>query len=331
MGQTKPILVTGVAGFIGFHLARRLLQEGHRVIGIDNLNPYYDVNLKKARLSQLTNQSRFEFHQLDITNEPALRKIFEDHQFEKILHMAAQAGVRYSLTNPEAYIQSNLIGFANILEACHRFKVKHLLFASSSSVYGGNTTLPFSTNDMTDKPLNLYAATKKSNELMAYAYSHLYQFPCTGLRFFTVYGPWGRPDMALFIFTKAILEGQPIDLYNKGQMKRDFTYIDDVVECVLRLLKTKPLGCDSVPYSIFNVGGHRSIELNYFIEILEKKLGKKAKKRLLSLQPGDVPETFADIKGLKEAIHYYPETRVEEGVCQFVDWYLEYFDLPAKN
>lgn len=334
--REKPVLVTGAAGFIGYHLCQRLLKEGRRVVGVDNLNSYYDVKLKRARLALLQDHANFEFEQVDIADRKELENIFQCHSFDLVLHMAAQAGVRYSLTHPHAYIDSNIMGFTNILETCRHSDVKHLVFASSSSVYGSNGKMPFSVHDNVDHPVSLYAATKKANELMAHSYAHLYDLPCTGLRFFTVYGPWGRPDMALFLFTEAMIKGKPIDVFNYGKMRRDFTYIDDIVEGVMRVSEQVPQGNESwssekpdpasskAPYRIFNIGNNEPVELLALIETLEKALGVKAEKNLLPLQPGDVPATFADVSHLVESVDYKPMTPVETGVQKFVDWYREY-------
>lgn len=330
----KPILITGAAGFIGFHLASRLLKEGWQVVGIDNLNDYYDVNLKKARLQQLESRKGFQFVKMDIADREAVERLFREHRFERVLHLAAQAGVRYSLLHPQPYVSSNLAGFVNILEGCRHTGVKHLVFASSSSVYGANTKLPFSVKDNVDHPVSLYGATKKANELMAHTYSHLYGLPCTGLRFFTVYGPWGRPDMALFIFTKAIFGGQTIDVFNHGKMRRDFTYIDDIIEGIIRVMERVPQGnpqwegegdpsTSSAPYKIYNIGNHQPVDLLQFIEILEETLGRRAEKRFLPLQKGDVPETYADVDDLMRDVGFHPNTPIEVGVKRFVEWYLE--------
>jgi UDP-glucuronate 4-epimerase len=337
------VLVTGCAGFIGFHVSRRLIDRGDEVIGLDVLNEYYDVNLKRARLAlltgspaALTNESAsFRFVQMDLLERWGLNTLFSSEGFEKVIHLAAQAGVRYSLTHPHAYSDANLTGFLNILEACRHNKVKHLVFASSSSVYGGNTRMPFSTRDAVDHPLSLYAATKKANELMAHCYAHLYRLPCTGLRFFTVYGPWGRPDMALFIFTRAILQDRPIEVFNQGKMQRDFTYIDDIVTGVLLLADRAPQpdpapsdgrpDTSSAPYRIYNIGGQHPVELGRFVEILEQKLGKTAKKTLLPMQPGDVPATYADIDDLVRDTGFAPQVSIEDGISRFVDWYREYY------
>ncbi|MDF0676377.1 MAG: NAD-dependent epimerase [Nitrospira sp.] len=336
-GTQSPILVTGAAGFIGFHAAMRLLERGDQVIGLDNINDYYDVRLKQARLAQLTPNERFRFVKLDLSNRQGMRDLFAGEPIRRVVHLAAQAGVRYSLTNPHAYTESNVEGFINILEGCRRSNIEHLVYASSSSVYGGNTHMPFSTHDNVDHPVSLYAATKKANELMAHCYAHLYQLPCTGLRFFTVYGPWGRPDMALFIFTKAILEGKPIEVFNQGRMKRDFTYVDDIVEGVIRTLDhpatadptwsgDRPTpGTSSASARIYNIGNHRSVELLHFIEVLEQALGKKAEKKLMPLQPGDVPATYADIDDLTNDVGFKPTTPIEEGIPRFVKWYREFY------
>ncbi|MDH5669597.1 MAG: NAD-dependent epimerase, partial [Nitrospira sp.] len=328
--QPSPILVTGAAGFIGFHVIRRLLDRGDSVIGLDNLNDYYDIRLKHARLAQLTPHKEFRFVKLDLANRNGMRDLFANEPVRRVVHLAAQAGVRYSLVNPHAYTDSNIEGFMNILEGCRHSNAEHLVYASSSSVYGGNTQMPFSIHDNVDHPVSLYAATKKANELMAHCYAHLYRIPCTGLRFFTVYGPWGRPDMALFIFTKAILEGTPIDVFNHGKMRRDFTYIDDIVEGILRVLdhpaQPNPAwsgeqpdpGTSSAPARVYNIGNHRPVELLNFIEILEQALGKKAEKTLLPLQPGDVPATYADIDDLARDVGFSPEISIEEGIPRFV-------------
>jgi UDP-glucuronate 4-epimerase len=331
------VLVTGAAGFIGFHVAKRLLERGDSVIGLDNLNDYYDVRLKEARLAELKPHQGFAFIKLDLANRNGMRDLFADEPIRRVVHLAAQAGVRYSLVNPHAYTDANIEGFMNILEGCRQGNVEHLVYASSSSVYGGNTRMPFSVHDNVDHPVSLYAATKKANELMAHCYAHLYRFPCTGLRFFTVYGPWGRPDMALFIFTKAILEGRPIDVFNHGRMTRDFTYIDDIVEGVIRTLDRPatpdPLwsgeqpdpGTSSAPARVYNIGNHQPVDLMYFIEVLETALGKKAEKKLLPLQPGDVPATYADIEDLAREVGFAPATSIEEGIPRFVKWYREFY------
>jgi UDP-glucuronate 4-epimerase len=330
-------LVTGAAGFIGFHLSRRLLERGDSVIGIDNLNAYYDVNLKKARLCKLEEIPGFTFHKLDLADREEVNRLFAENNFDCVVNLAAQAGVRYSLTNPHAYIDCNIVGFINILEGCRHNDIKHLVYASSSSVYGANTNMPFSVHHNVDHPVSLYAATKKSNELMAHTYSSLYKLPCTGLRFFTVYGPLGRPDMALFLFTRAILENKPIDVYNHGRMKRDFTYIDDIVEGVIRVSDKvpepnpdwngdKPDSATSyAPYKLYNIGNNNPVELMKFIEVLEDCLGKKANKNLLPIQPGDVPETYADVDDLVNDVGFKPATSIEEGIKRFVEWYNEYY------
>lgn len=337
MAEKQSILVTGAAGFIGFHLSRKLCSMGYAVTGIDNLNDYYEVSLKEARLNILKTTEGFTFHKLDITDKKGIDSLFEKSKFRYVVNLAAQAGVRYSLTNPYAYLESNLHGFLNILEACRHFDVQHLVYASSSSVYGANKTMPFSVHHNVDHPISLYAATKKSNELMAHTYSALFNLPTTGLRFFTVYGPYGRPDMALFIFTKAILEGKPIDVYNHGKMKRDFTYVDDIVEGIVRLIPTVPKGEKSwngatpdaassfAPYRLYNIGNNSPVELMHFIEVIEDKIGKKAVKNLLPIQEGDVPETFADVEALTEAVGFKPSTPIETGIGNFITWYKEYY------
>jgi UDP-glucuronate 4-epimerase len=329
-------LVTGAAGFIGFHLTRRLLDRGDEVVGLDNLNDYYDVQLKNDRLAQLIDHERFSLHQLDLADRTGIRELFASEGFEVVVNLAAQAGVRYSLENPHAYVDSNLVGFVNILEGCRHNGVKHLVYASSSSVYGANTLMPFSVHHNVDHPVSLYAATKKANELMAHTYSHLYQLPTTGLRFFTVYGPWGRPDMALYIFTKAILDGQPIKVFNEGKMRRDFTYIDDIVEGVIRVSDRIPEGnanwsgdqpdpgTSRAPYKIYNIGNNQPVELQHFIASIEKSLGVTAKKELLPMQPGDVPATYADVDDLMRDVDFRPATAIEDGIQRFVDWYRQY-------
>lgn len=333
----SPWLITGVAGFIGYHLALRLLNEGEKVVGIDNVNDYYDVNLKWERLNQLKVFRDFEHYRLDLKDRHDVEIVFKNHAFDTVVHLAAQAGVRYSLTNPHAYVDSNLVGFTNILEGCRHYGVKHLVFASSSSVYGANTIMPFSVHQNVDHPVSLYAATKKANELMAHTYAHLYGMPCTGLRFFTVYGPWGRPDMALFLFTRAILEGQPIQVFNYGKMQRDFTYIDDIVEGVTRVMRRPPPpnqewrgdrpdpGSSYAPYRIYNIGNNQPVELLGFISALEECLGIEAKKDFLPMQPGDVPATYADISDLTRDFGFRPRTSVKEGISRFVKWYRDYY------
>jgi UDP-glucuronate 4-epimerase len=327
------ILVTGAAGFVGMHLSRRLLERGDEVIGIDNLNDYYDVGLKRARIEELSPFSNFRFLELDIAENDAVGELFNSEKFQRVVHLAAQAGVRYSLINPHSYVNSNIAGFLNILEGCRKTDVEHLVYASSSSVYGGNTKVPFSERDPVDHPVSLYAATKKSNELMAHSYSHLFGIPTTGLRMFTVYGPWGRPDMSYFIFTRAILDGSPIDVYNHGRMWRDFTYVGDVVEGMVRILDQKaqsdpsfdPANPDSAtssaPYRILNIGGSQSVQLTDFIECLEQALGLTAKKNLLPMQPGDVVTTCADSRALENAIGFIPRTELRVGLERFVAWY----------
>ncbi len=329
------VLITGVAGFIGFHLAQALLASGQSVYGIDNLNDYYDPSLKLDRLKQIENKENFKFKPIDIANRDDIRVLFEENNFDVVVNLAAQAGVRFSLNNPEAYVDSNLVGFANVLEGCKKAKVGHLVYASSSSVYGANRKMPFSVKDNVDHPVSLYAATKKSNELMAHAYSHLYKLPVTGLRFFTVYGPWGRPDMAYFKFVKAITAGEPIDVYNHGNMKRDFTYIDDIVEGIIKVISMPPVLNENVyeigthaPFNIFNIGNNHPVELKNFIEILENLLGKTAHKNMLPMQPGDVPATYADITELRAKIGFVPRTSIEKGLESFVKWYISYYSKP---
>ncbi|NJK61931.1 MAG: NAD-dependent epimerase [Synechococcaceae cyanobacterium SM2_3_1] len=319
------VLITGVAGFIGFHMAQRLLAQGFSVTGIDNLNDYYSVELKHARLQQLRPYSQFRFHYLDLADRTGMAALFENNRFDRVIHLAAQAGVRYSLENPMAYVDSNLTGFMTLLEGCRRAKVGHLLFASSSSVYGANRKTPFAVEDRVDHPVSLYAATKKANELLAHSYSHLYQLPMTGLRFFTVYGPWGRPDMAYFKFVHAIEQGHPIDVYNYGQMQRDFTYIDDIIEAMERLLPRIPQpgstsGSDA-PYKLYNIGNHSPVALGEFITVIESTLGKRALQNLLPMQPGDVPATCADVTDLMADVDFKPLTRLTEGIQCFVSWY----------
>lgn len=334
----SKILVTGSAGFIGFYICKRLLENGMQVIGLDNLNDYYDVSLKQDRLKQIEKEKNFKFIRIDIAERDSMASLFQDEKFDIVVNLAAQAGVRFSLTNPHSYIDSNIVGFMNILEGCRHSEVKHLVYASSSSVYGANTDMPFSVHQNVDHPMSLYAATKKANELLAHSYASLYSLPCTGLRFFTVYGPWGRPDMALFLFTKAILEEKPIDVFNHGNMKRDFTYIDDIVEGVIRVIDKIPepdpnwksgnpdTSSSYAPYKLYNIGNNNPVELNYFIEVLENCLGKKAEKNLLPIQLGDVPATFADVDDLKKDVGFKPSTSVEDGIKKFVDWYQGYYN-----
>ena len=335
--QFNRVLITGAAGFIGFHLSMRLLKNGCHVTGIDNLNHYYDVKLKEARLEKLTSFENFSFYKMDISDKKSLEEIFNNTKYDVVVNLAAQAGVRYSIENPHAYVDSNIVGFVNLLESCRHNDVKHLVFASSSSVYGANTKMPFSVHNNVDHPVSLYAATKKANELMAHAYSHLYGMHCTGLRFFTVYGPWGRPDMALFLFTKAILEEKPIKVFNQGRMQRDFTYIDDIIEGVVRIMGRLPEpnpawngdnpdpGTSYARYKIYNIGNNNPVELMEFIGVIEKVLGKKAKKEFLDLQPGDVPATYADIDDLIKDVGFKPETTIETGIKRFILWYNDYY------
>ena len=340
MPDTRKFLITGCAGFIGFHLSKRLLSEGFSVVGIDNLNDYYEVNLKKARLELLKEHEEFNFILMTIENQNEVERIFSEHDISIVVHLAAQAGVRYSIKNPHVYIQSNLVGFMNILEASRNHKIEHLLYASSSSVYGANKKMPFSVEDSVDYPISLYAATKKANELMAHTYSHLYDIPTTGLRFFTVYGPWGRPDMALFKFTDAIIKEKPIQVYNYGNMKRDFTYIDDIIEGIVRLIDKIPGPIRSTehtshaPYKVYNIGNNQPVDLMSFIYVLEQKLERKAKKEFLPIQDGDVPATYADVTDLMQTIGFKPSTTIEEGIERFVDWYSKYYgilDIPIKK
>jgi UDP-glucuronate 4-epimerase len=330
----QNVLVTGSAGFIGFHLARKLLETGHRVTGIDNLNDYYPVSLKEARRAEIEKfcvahncGDRYRFIRMDIADRAAMAALFEGQHFDRVIHLAAQAGVRYSIANPHAYADSNLVGFVNVLEGCRQQQTPHLIYASSSSVYGMNTKIPFSTDDRVDHPISLYAATKKANELMAHTYSHLYKLPTTGLRFFTVYGPWGRPDMAYFSFTKAILEGRPIDVFNNGEMQRDFTYIDDIVEGMLRVKDRIPqplqdeLTHAHAPYKLYNIGNNQPIKLERFIQAIEKATGKAAQRNELPMQPGDVPVTYADVRALAGDVGFSPATQIESGIAAFVDWY----------
>lgn len=335
----EKVLVTGAAGFIGFHLSKRLLKEGFSVVGLDNLNDYYDVNLKKSRLEILEKEKDFAFVNASLEDNDALQSVFRSHSPSYVVNLAAQAGVRYSLTNPHTYVQANLVGFVNILEACRHHKVKHLVYASSSSVYGSNTRMPFSVSDNVDHPVSLYAASKKANELMAHTYSHLYKLPTTGLRFFTVYGPWGRPDMALFLFTKAILEDRPIDVFNYGKMKRDFTYIDDIIEGVYRVMKNVPVenpdwqgdnpdpAVSSAPYKIYNIGNNEPVELGDFISEIEKCLGKEAQKNMMPIQPGDVPATYANVDALMNDVGFKPATSIQTGIRNFINWYREYYKV----
>ena len=331
------ILITGAAGFIGYSLAERLLTEGHLIYGIDNLNSYYDVSLKKDRLTRLYLSPNFTFQCLNIADRSEMAKLFQEHDFDCVVHLAAQAGVRYSLENPAAYIDSNLTGFANILEGCRHSQISHLVFASSSSVYGANKKVPFEVSDNVDHPVSLYAATKKSNELMAHSYSHLYQIPVTGLRFFTVYGPWGRPDMAYFKFVKAIQTNKPIDVYNYGKMKRDFTYIDDIVEGIVRVINHPPKvnlisqNGSSAAYKIYNIGNNTPIELMKFIQVIEDALGKKAVMNMLPIQPGDVPMTYANVDDLINDVGFKPSTTIENGVENFVRWYCDYYGQSIKK
>jgi UDP-glucuronate 4-epimerase len=331
------ILVTGAAGFIGFHLCQRLLARGDVVVGLDNLNDYYDVSLKENRLKKLTGKENFTFVKCDLADRPGIEQLFAGPRFDVVVNLAAQAGVRYSLINPRAYVDANLVGFMNILEGCRQQQVAHLVYASSSSVYGANTRMPFSVHDNVDHPVSLYAASKKANELMAHTYAHLYGLPCTGLRFFTVYGPWGRPDMALFLFSKAILAGQPIEVFNHGRMRRDFTYIDDIVEGVVRVAdqpaRPNPQwsgddpdpGTSAAPYRVYNIGNNNPVELMYLIETLEKALGKVAVKNFMPIQPGDVPATWANVDALSDDVGFRPATTIEEGVAKFVEWYKGYY------
>ncbi len=338
----KKVLLTGTAGFIGFHFCRRLLDEGYAVVGFDSVNDYYDVNLKRARLKKIAEHehaSRFLQIEADLGDRGAVERAFADHKPDLVVNLAAQAGVRYSLTNPHAYTHSNITGFLNILEGCRHGNVEHLVFASSSSVYGANKSMPFSIHDNIDHPLSLYAASKKANELMAHSYSHLYNLPVTGLRFFTVYGPWGRPDMAMFLFMKAILEDRPIDVFNHGNMMRDFTYIDDIVEGIFRVMRNTAApnpdwsgenpdpGTGKGPYRIYNIGNNKPVKLMYMIEVLEKCLGKTAEKNMLPMQPGDVPETYADIDDLVRDVGFQPSTPIETGIERFVAWYREFYGM----
>jgi len=333
----SKILVTGAAGFIGSHLSIRLLERGDEVVGLDNLNDYYEISLKEARLARFSDHENFRLVKMDLSDRDGMDALFADEKFDKVVNLAAQAGVRYSLENPHAYIDSNIVGFTNVLEGCRHNQVEHLVYASSSSVYGANETMPFSVHDNVDHPLSLYAASKKANELMAHTYSHLYGLPTTGLRFFTVYGPWGRPDMALFLFTKAILEGRPIDVFNHGKMRRDFTYVDDIVEGLLRVLDHTAEGnakwtgmqpdpaSSKAPWRVYNIGNSSPVELMDYIKAIEEALGMEAKKNFLPMQAGDVPATSADVQALMDDVGFKPDTAVEDGVARFVDWYRSYY------
>jgi UDP-glucuronate 4-epimerase len=335
--EILKILVTGAAGFIGSALCIRLLQRGDDVIGVDNLNDYYDVQLKQARLNRLLDYTKFTFKKLDIANQVEVQQLFQEQSVSKVMHLAAQAGVRYSITHPDTYINSNIVGFMNILEGCRHHKVEHFAYASSSSIYGANTRMPFSIHDNVDHPVSLYAATKKANELMAHTYSHLYQLPTTGLRFFTVYGPWGRPDMSAFMFTKNIIEGKPIDVFNYGNHRRDFTYIDDIIEGVMRVVDKPALanqewsgdqpdpGTSKAPYRIYNIGNNTPVSLLTFIETLERCIGKEAIKHFLPMQPGDIPDTYADVTDLQKEFNYKPATQLREGLGHFVEWYKDFY------
>ena len=332
----EPILVTGAAGFIGFHVARRLLADGRSVVGLDNLNAYYDPALKQARLGELANVAPFRFVKLDLADRAGMASLFDEHRFSRVVHLAGQAGVRYSLVDPHAYADANLTGFLNVLEGCRHAKSRHLVYASSSSVYGANSALPFSTAQNVDHPLSLYGATKKANELMAHAYAHLFGLPATGLRFFTVYGPWGRPDMAMWLFTDAILAGRPIRLFNHGKMRRDFTYVDDVTEAVVRLIDRPPAAdmqwsserpdpaTSRAPWRVFNIGNHTPVELTEVVRLIEDAVGKAATRELVPMQPGDVPATFADVDDLREAVGFAPATPIADGVRRFIAWYRAY-------
>ncbi len=339
MASQNPILVTGAAGFIGFHVASRLLQDGHQVVGFDNLNPYYDPKLKQARLAQLSDQAGFTFVEGDLAHQASVQKLFADHGFSRVVNLAAQAGVRYSMVNPQAYGDSNLTGFLNILEGCRHAEVGHLLYASSSSVYGSNAALPFSVHQNVDHPLSLYAATKKANELMAHSYAHMFGLPTTGLRFFTVYGPWGRPDMAMWLFAEAILAGKPITVFNHGEMQRDFTYVDDIVEAIVRLIPQAPKpdpafstltpdpGTSHAPYRVFNIGNHQPVKLMELVGLIEKALGRKAEIIKAPMQQGDVPATFADVANLQALVDFKPSTPIEDGVNRFIAWFRSYHGL----
>ena len=341
MRESAPmkILLTGAAGFIGSTAAQRLLARGDEVVGLDNLNDYYDVKLKLDRLARLEPQRGFRFVRLDVADRGGMQALFAREKFDRVIHLAAQAGVRYSLVNPQAYVEANVVGFMNVLEGCRHTQVQHLVYASSSSVYGGNTKMPFSERDSVDHPVSMYAATKKANELMAHTYSHLYGLPTTGLRFFTVYGPWGRPDMALFLFTKAILEGRPIDVFNHGKMRRDFTYVDDIVEGVIRVLDKTATpdaayraaapdpATSNAPFRVFNIGNHNPVELMEFVGCIEDALGRKAEKNMLPLQDGDVPATYADVDALREWVGFVPATDIRTGIGRFVEWYTGYYGV----
>lgn len=339
----KNILVTGAAGFIGYHLSKRLLNEGVKVTGLDMMSQYYDVKLKQDRIETIIDHPNFTFSTIDLRHNEMVYQLFNHNEFDAVVHLAAQAGVRYSLEDPHEYVGTNLYGFLNVLEGCRHHNIKHLLFASSSSVYGANTKIPFSVHDNVDHPLSIYAATKKGSEMMAHSYSNLFDVPCTGVRFFTVYGPWGRPDLSLFIFTKAIIEGKPIQVFNHGNMQRDFTYIDDVVESLIRLIDKVPESVPSwdsdnpdpsysyAPYKLYNIGNHDPIELNKFIEIIEDTIGKKAEKEYLGMQDGDVQITYADVNDLINDIGYKPSTRIEDGIRNFIDWYKEYYRIGEEH
>ena len=334
-----PVLVTGAAGFIGFHVAKRLLRDGRDVVGLDNMNAYYDPALKEARRAELAKSNRLRFVKIDLADRPAITALFEEHRFPYVVHLAAQAGVRYSLVDPFAYVDANLVGFTTILEGCRHNGCRHLLYASSSSVYGSNTKMPFSVHDNVDHPLNLYGASKKANELMSHAYAHLFGLPMTGLRFFTVYGPWGRPDMAMWIFAKSIIADEPIKLFNNGNMRRDFTYIDDVVEAVVRLVERTPQpnpnwlgdapdpGSSSAPWRVYNIGNNKPVELLEVVRLLEEAIGKKSKRELLPMQPGDVPATYADVDDLMRDADFRPTTPIADGISRFIDWYRSYHRL----
>ena len=337
--SAEPVLVTGAAGFIGFHVARRLLESGRAVVGIDNMNSYYDPALKEARRTELAKLAGFQFVKLDLADRAAMAALFSKHRFPFVIHLAAQAGVRYSLKDPHAYVDANLAGFTNVLEGCRHNACRHLLYASSSSVYGANTKLPFRTSDNVDHPISLYGASKKANELMAHAYSHLFKLPTTGLRFFTVYGPWGRPDMAMWIFAEAIISGQPIKLFNHGKMRRDFTYVDDVVESIVRLVE-RPAAADaswsgekpnpatsSAPWRVYNIGNNNPVDVPEVVRLLEKSIGKKANCEMLPMQPGDVPETYADIDDLMREVGFRPDTPIKEGIERFVGWYRQFHGI----